>query len=279
MKIYIALLLIIPIFAVMSGCSEKNRENMLVTDCIDVGKGDCILLRHGKKTLMIDTGYAETADKVLAYLHSNGIGKLDYMIITHYDKDHVGGAAGIVKNIDTENILLPAYEGESEYYTELMQAIKEKGITAQQVRQNTDIALDNINVKVIASDVEYIPSDGKKEGNDNDVSLLVSVFYGSDKYLFAGDMEKDGIESFLSKDDTVYDVVKMPHHGKKEKNTDEFIEKTKPQIAVITDSAEEPADDKTLELLGGCDVYRTSTNGSIKITSGGDGNYKVKTQS
>lgn len=267
----------------MSGCSPDNKENEYDTEnfnitCIDVGKGDCILAKFNDKSLMIDTGYAETAEDVLSFLKRNNIKKLDYLIITHYDKDHVGGAAEIAENIEITKIYLPDCEGRSEYYETFMNVIEKKNLDANQVSDDVELALGNVKFKIFSSDVPYELTG--KEWNDNDISLVISAVYNKDSYLFAGDIEKDGIKSYLSKIQDNFDVLKMPHHGEKEKNSDDFIENVQPQIALITDSTDSPADDKILDMLekSDADIYRTSKNGNISILSSGDGNYKINTE-
>lgn len=264
------------------GCGSKSDQKsetdpQLRVTSIDVGKGDCILISKGDKNIMIDTGYEDTADKIISYMKEQGTDKLDYLIVTHYDKDHVGGAAKIAENILVDKILLPDVEGRSCYYKALMNVISDKQISFTQVSEDISFTLGEVCFKVLASDVEYELSG--EEWNDNDISLVITAVYKKDSYLFAGDLEKDGIKSFLAKDEGSFDVIKMPHHGQNSKKTDELIEAVSPKLAVITDSNEEPAEDKVLSLLEDqkAEVYRSSVNGNITIISNGTGQYKVTT--
>ena len=263
------------IAAFFSSCGRSVSTDTLTVSFIDVGKGDCILAECGGNALLIDTGYEETAQTVLGYLSERGIEKLDCMIITHYDKDHVGGAAVIAESIPVERILLPGYEGDSKYHTLLMNVIRQKEIASEKVSRITNISAGSAGFTVYPSDIEY-SSDGK-EGNDNDVSLVISAQHEKDSYLFAGDIEKAGIKSFLKKNDRTYDVLKMPHHGRKESNTDDLIEAAAPKIAVITDSAGDPADKKVISLLDRTKLLRSSECGNIVIESSGDAKYRTQT--
>lgn len=258
-----------------SACGKKTDDTLTVS-FIDVGKGDCILAECGGSALMIDTGYSGTTEKVLRYLSGKGIDKLDALIITHYDKDHAGGAAGIAEALPAETIYLPDYESGSEHYEKLMDVINEKALHAVRVTSDTAVHLGSAEFTVFASSIAYDSSG--KEGNDNDVSLVISAKHGRDSFLFTGDIEKAGIKSFLKKNADTYGVLKMPHHGRKESNTDKLIEGTAPEYAVITDSADEPADKKVLSLLEGVKTFRSSECGDIVIESGGDGKYTVRTE-
>ncbi|MBQ6119319.1 MAG: MBL fold metallo-hydrolase, partial [Clostridia bacterium] len=215
-------------------------------------------------------------EDVLACLRARGVPRLDALVITHYDKDHVGGAAAVVNAVPVKQVYLPGYEGHSKYYTALMKALVENDLPYRQVKEDVSFALSGVSIAVYASAVEYV-YDGTKEGNDNNVSLVIAASYGQDSYLFAGDLEKAGISAYLEAGRGAFDVVKMPHHGSKKKNTDDFIADVQPKIAVITDSAADPAEAETLELLAdaGADVYRTGQLGTVVITSTGRGTYSV----
>jgi beta-lactamase superfamily II metal-dependent hydrolase len=248
---------------------EENESNFSVS-VLDVGKGDCIILRSESTTVVIDTGYVDTSSTVINYLNKNNIDTIDYMIITHYDKDHVGGAAKILNEINVAQVYLPAYKGTSKYYESMMSSIKTNNISADIVSSDITFNCDSISYKIYATDIEY-------NDNDNDVSLIVSVVNSEDSFLFTGDIEKTGIDSFLKKIEMTYDVIKMPHHGLKESNTDNLIEAAAPKIAIITDSQNEPADKKVLDLLeeNGVSTYRSSLKGSYTIFSYVNGNFRI----
>ncbi|MCR5123110.1 MAG: MBL fold metallo-hydrolase [Ruminococcus sp.] len=258
-----------------AACGKRDPSALTVT-FIDVGKGDCILAECGGCTLMIDTGFSETAENVLAHLSDHGIKKLDAMIITHYDKDHVGGAAEIAESIPVSQIYLPDYKGRGSEYKSLVKVINKNGISANTVSQDTVFSLGGVEYTVLASDIAYDSSG--KEGNDNDVSLVVSAVHGNDSYLFAGDIEKDGIKSLLNKLERKYDVLKMPHHGRKAGNTEKLIAAVGAKIAVITDSEDDPADKKVLSLLSETEVLRSAVSGDITIESRGNGEYGVSAE-
>ncbi len=279
----IALFLITIVLFYLPACAETvpaPNENSLKVTFIDVGKGDCILIQKGNSAVLIDTGYDATSTTVLYYLQEHGIEALDCMIITHYDKDHVGGAAYLAENLEIKKILLPGYEGESKFYSSLMDVIAKNGIPAQMITSDLSFALEDINYTVFAPNVGYKAGEDGKEGNDNDCSLVIAVTYLEDSYLFAGDIEKAGIKAFLKAHTGKCDVLKLPHHGSLEKNTEDLLEATEPRIAVITDSTGEPASSDLLVSLksDGITCYRSSVNGNITVTSKGDGEYSISTE-
>ena len=282
MKKRIMITALLALLALLTGCVRQAAPESAVdgselrVSFIDVGKGDCILLEKDGSCVLIDAGYAETAPEVTAFLEERGVTALDAMIITHYDKDHVGGASALAQAFPVGQLYLPGYEGSSKHYTALMKTAEEQSLSCQQVTRDVSFSLAGADVAIYASHVAYEP-EGEKEANDNDVSLVIAVTYGADAYLFAGDIEKDGIKAYLAGDHGAFDVVKMPHHGGYEKNTGDFIQAVQPEIAVITDSGEDPADGETLTLLenAGAQILRTAEIGTVTVTSSGTGSYQV----
>ncbi|MBR3318346.1 MAG: MBL fold metallo-hydrolase [Atopobiaceae bacterium] len=243
---------------------------------IDVGKGDCILVRAGDVSVLIDSGYENTADDVLAQLRAEGVKQLDAMVVTHYDRDHVGGIRAIGESVPIRNVYLPSYEGADKNYRSCISAVKALGVPSQLVTRETAINVGGARLTVFPSGVAYVPGANGDEGNDNDASLVATLTNGRDSYLFAGDLEEEGVAAYLKGRHGQFDVLKMPHHGGASKNLDEFLDDVRPKVAVITDAKKDAASKKTLKLLksAGAEVWRTSTEGTV-VESDGSGTYAV----
>ena len=261
-----------------SGSDLQNGqdESLLQAVFFDVGKGDCILLTMGQDHVLLDAGYEETWQLVTKELLSRGIDSLDAMIITHYDKDHVGGAAEIAEKIPVDIFYLPDYEGDADKCGDLLKYIEKKDLKSVRVDEQQKIALGEAEIEVDPALIQY----DQQEKNDNDASLIVKIFYKEDEWLLPGDIEKDAIEIWLGENTQTFDILKMPHHGGREKNTKELLDNTEPEIAVITDSVLEEVPEKVLKQLEKRDitVYRSSVNGTITITGDGTGTYDVTSE-
>ena len=260
----------------MTGSAQVLSNDTRVS-VIDVGKGDCILIQSGDSFGLIDSGYDDTSSDVVSYLRNQGVSHLDFLIITHYDKDHIGGMRAIGAAFGIDKVFLPSYKGSDKQYRSAMAAVDELGVPAQSVSTKQDIELGGAHLVILPSSLTYIPDANGSEGNDNDLSLVVTLACGDDSYLFAGDLEKEGIEAYLKNGLGHFDVLKVPHHGEKSGNTDDFLEDVQPKIAIVTDSADDPAEKKTLKLLNGvgADTYCTSACGTVVVESSGTGNYSV----
>ena len=257
--------------------NASSSSSTLRVSYIEVGKGDCILIQEGDAAVLIDAGYENTAANVLAHLRSQGVRHLDAMVITHYDRDHIGGIRAIGEGVSVKTVYLPGYEGADKNYRSCISAVKALGVSTQRISKETSLNVGNARLAVYPSGVAYELSAGEAEGNDNDASLVAALTNGRDSLLFAGDLEEDGIAAYLKAKHGQFDVLKMPHHGRRSSNTADFLDDVRPQIVVITDSQKDSADKKTLKLLKSANAktYRTSVDGTVVVESRGTGTYSV----
>jgi hypothetical protein len=153
---------------------------------------------------------------------------------------------------------------------------EKKDLKSVRVDEQQKIALGDAEIEVDPALIQY----DQQEKNDNDASLIVKIFYKEDEWLLPGDIEKDAIEIWLGENTQTFDILKMPHHGGREKNTKELLDNTEPEIAVITDSVLEEVPEKVLKQLEKRDitVYRSSVNGTITIRGDGTGTYDVTSE-
>ena len=249
------------------GASQGTLElSELKVTFFDVGKGDAILLETEEETMLIDTGYDDTADVILDYLEENGIGALDCLVITHFDKDHVGGADKILEAVEVERVLEPDYESDSGQTREYKETLEALGLEPEKVTDT--LALDFPGTECTV----YPPRQEDYEEEDNDFSLVISLRFGNEGFLFAGDCEKERLSELLTEKDLDlrHQVLKVPHHGREEKNSDKFLLAVSPEAAVITCSEEKEPDKEILELLSqlGTDVYLTSEGTVTCVTDG-----------
>ena len=233
----------------------------------DAGKADAIILSKNNKYIMIDTGEESLGNRILSYFNKNNIKKLDYLIITHFDKDHVGSASKIIDNIEIDNVLESNYPKDSIYYDNYKTSLNEKNIEPIVINNNYEINLEDIKIIVNGPDKIY----DKNESNNS--SLIVSVTYKDNKFLFMGDAENARIKDFLEINDENYDLIKIPHHGEYMKRLDDLFSSKKPKYAIITSSFD---DAKTIDLLNKYHIkYYSTKNGSINVLASGN---KIKVE-
>ncbi len=107
---------------------EVEYEQMEV-HFIDVGEGDSTLIKCGNEAMLIDAGTPDKGTAIRLYLKKQEIGHLKYLLLTHSDKDHIGGAASVVSNIKIDNIFMCRYEKDNDVYLNLINEINYKNMT------------------------------------------------------------------------------------------------------------------------------------------------------
>ncbi len=212
----------------------ENAAHVLRVDFLNVGDADSILLRMDDIVILIDTG--ETADypTINARLTGYGIETIDYLIITHYDNDHIGSARSILTDFAVKHVYMPAYVRDSRLYRNMksmLDALAAEGSTTVD-RLTEDVRLDLgaaqvwINPTKLYEPEQTLGSDDSHDLEENNYSLITSVTCGNVSFLLAGDAEGERMAEFVALmggAEPSYDVLKIPHHGRYDKELSEFL--------------------------------------------------------
>ena len=266
MKRLAAILAMTLLFAVPCYAAAQN----LRVDFYDVGKADAMLITTPQgHRILIDAATNKEGKKLVERFKKEGVSYLDMMIITHYDKDHVGGADHVLENIDVGTVVMPVYDKESKQHTQFVEAlakhppqqVDEMGTRAQRAYASGDgveMAITSAHERSYGSDEE------------NDFSLAVRMKFGETTFLFAGDAENARQLELLAEGNVKCDVLKVPYHGRYEKSSPAFIAEAAPEIAFIHDDEEDPADSRVLALLeqAGAKAY-CAKDGDLTVYSDG----------
>ena len=262
------------IFVISSLCSCKLQTmpiseipevtGIFEAEILKVGQADAIILLTDNHSVVIDCGETDDGDEVVKYLTEKGIDRLDYLFITHFDKDHVGGVPEVLDSVSVEKIITPDYEGETDEYKDYLTKLEELHIQPEKITENMSFILDDVLFSV------YPPEKTFYEKGDNDYSLVITAAHGENSFLYAGDAVAERTSELIRQCRDEYTFLKVPHHGKYNKNTQKLIDTVKPQYAVICDSDKNKAEDKVTAALEtvGCETYY-SRNGDIRIASDG----------
>lgn len=230
---------------------------------LKIGKADAIIIQTETHNLMIDCGEEDDGDQIVEYLTEHQIESIDYLFITHFDKDHVGGAAEVLYSTKVKQVIVPDYAGANDAYQDFLTAAADTGVKPVALTEKMAFILDDVLFEV------YPPQRASYE-EDNDFSLAISVTHGENRFLFAGDAEEVRLSEILSQTQTTYDFLKMPHHGKFNRLTEQFVKQIRPAYTVITCSEKNPADTQTISVLeaAGSEIYYTK-DGDVTISSDG----------
>lgn len=257
----VSFLLLFSVIVSLFSCA-KQAEVPFSIDILSVGKADCIVIRTTSNTVMIDTGEAEKFPEIKAYLEANGIRTIDLLILSHFDKDHIGGAEQILQTCEVKKVLESSFSSDRSEYLAYHKIAEEQKVTVEKLTENASVQFGKIALTVMTpKEKEY----SRKE--DNNASLVVSLQYGEKSFLFCGDALEERMKEILSEELGEFDLIKLPHHGSYLKNYDEILAAFPCKYAVITDSSKNPADEKLLKLLSDEKIEAYETRyGTIRIT-------------
>ena len=245
---------------------EPGAGSELEVHFFDAGAADAILLSSADSAVLIDAGEKGFGKTILAYLEEKGIRRIDCLIVTHFDKDHVGGAAKILNSIPVDRVLQSNQPKDSDEYENYLEALSEAGIEPVTVRESIAFSLNGVSYTVDPPrQTEY------DEDSSNNSSLIVSVRHGDKRFLFMGDAQTQRLAEFLDTNTACFDVLKLPHHGRDEPLLEELLASTRPTYGVITSSEEEPESSAVVDALEQAGVRVLLTRKS-SVTLYSDGN-------
>lgn len=250
--------------AALTGCAPGSSA--LTVTFLDVGKADAIVLSTAGYTVMIDTGTASKATAVVDALNNLGVSTINELILTHFDQDHVGGAAAVLDNFSVDEVIATYESKESDEVNAYHEAVKSHGVDVVEVRSKTERVYDAVNYTIIPPERESYDED-----TSNNSSLVVRVTFGSVSMLFAGDIQRERIEELLaSGTDLSANLLKVPHHGKEDDDSEKFFKAVSPMYAVITSSKDDKESDSVVKELEDCGarVFLTRKGEVTAITDG-----------
>ena len=242
---------------------------------IDVGQGDSsvIILPFGK-TILIDTGglylnkYNISKNKTIPYLNSLGISKIDLLILTHGDYDHMGESINLIENFKVEKAIFNCGEF-NDLEKELIKVLEKKKIKYYSCIK--ELNLDNSKLYFLQT---------KEYDNENDNSNVIYIELDGYKFMFMGDSgiekEKDILDKYNISD---IDVLKVGHHGSNTSSCEKFIDSINPKYSLISvgeNNRYGHPKEEVLDTLKNSKIYRTDLDGSIIIKLNKNG-YKIKT--
>lgn len=218
----------------LSSCAtESMSENALCRIYfLDVGQGDCTLIRTRGGDILIDAGPESAQDALCLRLKQLGVKEIALAVFTHPDEDHVGGADGVLNQISVKEVWLPVREMDNPSAARMEQAIEDSGTNRKNVKAGEILTLGDVVVATLAPF-----GDASSDPNDNSIVLRISC--GEVGMLFMGDasvkVEKKLMETY-SKGHISAQLYKVGHHGSSTSNTKDFLDIVNPTYAVICSS-------------------------------------------
>lgn len=263
LRFIVCLLLLAPLCSALA-CGKKPVTGDLTGVFMSVGKADAILLYTDETTVLIDTGYEESYATVEQVLTREGKRRIDYLILTHFDKDHIGGAPSVLDRFEVGEVWLPDFGAESDAYASLTAALSRTTATVTRLTETRQIALAaGCSARVLPTHMK-----GLTDADANDTSLITELTYDGFGLLLLGDALKARVEEYTATMKGTFQVVKTPHHGDYFKALKTLLEKAGARHAIAcADGSEREVEEKYESMCEelGITSFRTDA-GEIRLT-------------
>lgn len=233
---------------------------------ISTGNSDSILIMTQNKVVLIDGGDNDDESYLVNFIKNKDIQKIDYLIATHPDADHVGALDKITDSFDIRQIFIGNSTSNSKTYKDFINSVANKGLHPSVPLEGTKIELDS------SSYLQFFNTKGGSNANES--SLVILFVNNNNKVLFMGDAGFETEKRILDSLPDV-DLIKIGHHGSKNSTSNALLNKVKPEEAVIT-TGENNYGHPHQSILSKLNSYkitshRTDLCGTITYTSSGNG--------
>ena len=240
---------------------------------LDVGQGDSVLLETPSARVLVDQGPPE-AD-VAGQLTRMGVRSLSALVLTHPQRDHVGGAAEVIRQVRVGTVLDPGLAATGPEREEAVAAARERRVPVREVRSGSEFRAGGLVLRAL-----WPPDPGLPFEDPNLNALVLVASFGETDVFLPADAESD-VTSHLPK--AAVEVLKVAHHGSADPGLDEELRDLRPRIAVISAGRNNDYGHprpETLAALGsvsGLAVFRTDTDGRVVVESDGS-RLRVRTE-
>lgn len=258
-----------------SACADSSPMSVHV---LDVGKADSIFIECGGKYMLVDGGTADRGADVAAYLRRRGVKKLEYVVNTHPDEDHVGGLKYVINGFSVEHYFAPDIPKKlvpsSDAYIDTQAALKNKNIITVSPSCGDTFTINNLKIQVLGP--------VKQAETTNNNSIILKLTYGDVRFLLMGDAEKEEEDDLIASGENLSaDVLKAGHHGSGTSSTQQLLSAVNPKYAAISvgyDRNKLPNKNVLKRLYnGGISVFRTDVSGTLIFMTYGH-NISVKAE-
>ncbi|MEG0261113.1 MAG: MBL fold metallo-hydrolase [Lysinibacillus sp.] len=269
------ILLVFATMLLLVGCTS-NREtpktpakagDEMRVHFLDVGQGDSIFIESPNgQTMLIDGGVKGSGQEIVAYLKEQSIEKLDIVVATHPDADHIGGLIPVLNSMEIGQFYDSGKVHTSQTFEEMLTLIDTKDIPFHVPKTGDNLTFDEaVSVKVVSAD--------EAASDNNDASIVLKVTYGDVSFLLTGDAGV-ALEKTMLAQNVTATVLKAGHHGSNTSSSQSFIQAVQPKVTVLSygeDNKYGHPHKEVVERLQAMDskIYATAEAGTVIVSTNG----------
>jgi len=269
-----------------NGPDVATTNGSLEVHYINVGQSvSTLVVGPDGETMLVDTGhYNDDGEHVLEYLRTHDVERIDHLVTSHNDADHIGGNAAIIDYYETEAdgigaVYDPGIAASTQTYGEYLDAVEEHDVTLYETREGDAIEFGEVTVDVLGPPEPYLENEARNEN-----SIVLKLTHGETSFMLSGDAEDDQ-EAYLVEtygEELRSTVLKAGHHGSSSSSSEAFLDAVDPEVAVVSSAYDSQYGHPHEEVLRrfadrSVPTYWTATHGDVVFVSDGT-NVSIRTQ-
>ena len=256
-----------PVTANQKNDFENYASYPFALAMLDVGQGLCILVRSGEDYLVYDGGGRDRSSYVVSFFKRNQIKKINYMVASHYDEDHIAGLIGLLKNTSVSTVILPNYQANTKIYSSFRSALKNAN--------SIEYAKAGNRYKLGEAKFDILYATDNTEEKENNKSTVIRIEYKDFSCIITGDAATETETRLVNRGEKLpCDLYVVGHHGSSSSSSPAFVAAMKPKLAFIGVGKDNKYNHPTKRVLKILDknnttVYRTDTQGTVTLVHDG----------
>ncbi len=251
---------------------------------VDVGQGDAIALRTpGGRWMLVDAGPPPPGDPggapVVRELRRRGVRRLELLVLTHPDLDHVGGAEAVLSSFEVGAILEPSRPTGKDAYVSLLEAAAVRGVPWKRAEAGQRFAVDGVTLEVLSPPGPDAPR-AEDATESNAISVVLAVRYGELDALLTGDAPMSVERAVTPEVGSTLEILKVGHHGSATSTDTLLLARTHPRVALVSVGRGNRFGHPAPQVLArlerfGVEIHRTDREGTLRVLGRRDGSFTV----
>ncbi len=219
----IVLALLVPTFAAITAHLARRSVEAPRLTMLDVGQGDSIVIREGRRVLLVDGGTT-----LLPLLVDRGIRRVDVVVLTHAHPDHCGGLPAVIRRLEVGEVWISPRRFRGDCAERMLDAISARRVPFRLIRGGERTTLGSMRIAALTAERTF------KRSAENNASIVLRLVAGGRTILLTGDVEREAEALLAETYDLRADILKVAHHGSHTSTTEPLLDAVRPRLALVS---------------------------------------------